>query len=56
MKYLLDTDSVSFAMRGVGGVGARILAARPSEIAISAITLAELGSAPIGRDRESCTG
>jgi tRNA(fMet)-specific endonuclease VapC len=49
VKYLLDTDSVSFAMRGVGGVGARILAARPSEIAISAITLAELR---FGADRK----
>lgn len=42
MKHLLDTDSVSYALRGVGAVGARILAARPSDIGISAITLAEL--------------
>ena len=40
--YLLDTDTVSYALRGVAGVGARILTHRPSEIAISAITVAEL--------------
>jgi tRNA(fMet)-specific endonuclease VapC len=39
---MLDTDSVSFALRGQGHVGARILEHRPSEICISAITLAEL--------------
>ena len=42
MKYLLDTDSVSFAMRGQGEVGARIRARKPSELSISAITLGEL--------------
>jgi tRNA(fMet)-specific endonuclease VapC len=42
VTHLLDTDSVSFALRGVGAVGARILAARPSDLGISAITLAEL--------------
>jgi tRNA(fMet)-specific endonuclease VapC len=39
---MLDTDSVSFALRGHGRVSARILEHRPSEICISAITLAEL--------------
>lgn len=39
---MLDTDSVSFALRGQGRVAARILEHRPSEICISAITLAEL--------------
>lgn len=39
---MLDTDSVSYALRGHGQVGARILEHRPSEICISAITLAEL--------------
>ena len=42
MKFLLDTDSVSFAMRGQGGVADRIRAHQPSELGISAITLAEL--------------
>ena len=42
MKYLLNTDSVSFALRGHGGVGARIRACNPSDICMSAITLAEL--------------
>lgn len=41
-RYLLDTDTVSFALRGVGRVAARLLEHRPSELAISSITLAEL--------------
>lgn len=40
--FMLDTDTVSFAIRGVGRVGVAILEHRPSELAISAITLAEL--------------
>jgi tRNA(fMet)-specific endonuclease VapC len=40
--FMLDTDTVSFALRGEGHVAARILEHRPSEICISAITLAEL--------------
>lgn len=40
--FMLDTDSVSFALRGRGNVGARILDHRPSEICVSSITLAEL--------------
>jgi tRNA(fMet)-specific endonuclease VapC len=39
---MLDTDSVSYAIRGAGRVGQRIVASRPSELCISAITLAEL--------------
>jgi tRNA(fMet)-specific endonuclease VapC len=42
MKFLLDTDSVSFALRGHGDVAARIRERKPSELCISAITLAEL--------------
>jgi tRNA(fMet)-specific endonuclease VapC len=42
VKYLLDTDSVSFALRGHGDVGARIQACKPSDLCMSAITLAEL--------------
>ncbi|HEX7479624.1 MAG TPA: type II toxin-antitoxin system VapC family toxin [Polyangiales bacterium] len=48
--FLLDTDSVSFALRGHGRVAQRILEHRPSELAISAITLAEL---KYGADRRS---
>ena len=40
--YLLDTDTVSFALRGQGGVGARLRATRPSDVSVSVITLAEL--------------
>lgn len=39
---MLDTDSVSFALRGEGRVGAQILEHRPSELCVSAITVAEL--------------
>jgi tRNA(fMet)-specific endonuclease VapC len=42
VRYLLDTDSVSFALRGHGQVGARLRDARPSDVCISALTLAEL--------------
>ena len=41
-EYMLDTDTVSFALRGQGRVAARLLEHRPSEMCISAITLAEL--------------
>jgi tRNA(fMet)-specific endonuclease VapC len=41
-KFLLDTDSVSYALRGHGNVGDQIRSRRPSEICISAITAAEL--------------
>ena len=39
---MLDTDTVSFALRGVGRVGARLLAEKPSTLCISSLTLAEL--------------
>jgi tRNA(fMet)-specific endonuclease VapC len=39
---MLDTDTVSFALRGFGGVSTRLLEHKPSEICMSAITLAEL--------------
>jgi len=41
-RYMLDTDTVSFALRGHGRVPTRLLQHRPSEICISSITLAEL--------------
>ena len=39
---MLDTDSVSFALRGQGSVGARILEQVPSQLCVSSITVAEL--------------
>ena len=42
LRYMLDTDSVSFALRGEGRVGERILSERPSTLCVSSITLAEL--------------
>jgi tRNA(fMet)-specific endonuclease VapC len=42
MKYLLDTNAVSFAIRGVGKVGERILSQEPEDLAVSSVTEAEL--------------
>ena len=39
---MLDTDSVSYAIRGAGRVAERIVAHPPSQLCISEITLAEL--------------
>ncbi len=41
-RFMLDTDTVSFALRGQGDVGVRILEHRSSELCVSAITVAEL--------------
>jgi len=41
-QYMLDTDSVSYALRGHGDIASRILERKPSELCISSITLAEL--------------
>jgi tRNA(fMet)-specific endonuclease VapC len=41
-RYMLDADTVSYALRGQGQVAARLLERQPSEVCISAITLAEL--------------
>jgi len=41
-EFMLDTDTVSWALRGRGGVSARVLEHRPSHLCISSITLAEL--------------
>lgn len=42
MIYLLDTNTVSFYLRGVPNVVQRLRAEKPSEIAVSAITAFEL--------------
>ncbi len=41
-QYMLDTDTVSFALRGQGRAATRLLEHRPSQLCISSITLAEL--------------
>ena len=43
-QYLLDTDTVSFALRGEGNVNSRLMDQGKSKISISSITLAELRS------------
>jgi tRNA(fMet)-specific endonuclease VapC len=40
--YMLDTDTVSYSLRGVGNVNERLLEHQPSQLCISSITLAEL--------------
>jgi tRNA(fMet)-specific endonuclease VapC len=40
--FMLDTDTVSFALRGVGAVAARLAKHKRSELRLSAITVAEL--------------
>lgn len=50
LSFMLDTDSVSYALRALGNVGERILTHRPSELCVSAITLAELR---FGADKRS---
>jgi tRNA(fMet)-specific endonuclease VapC len=42
LGFMLDTDTVSYALRGLRDVPARLLEHRPSELCMSAITLAEL--------------
>ncbi len=42
MKFLLDTNTVSYALRGYGRVGERLLTHPPSEIGVSAISVTEL--------------
>ena len=42
LRYMLDADTVSYALRGHGQVSTRLLEHQPSEVCISAITLAEL--------------
>lgn len=41
-EFMLDTDTVSWALRGQGAVSARMLEYRPSQLCLSSITLAEL--------------
>lgn len=41
-EFMLDTDTVSWALRGQGAVATRLLEHRPSQLCLSSITLAEL--------------
>ena len=42
IEFMLDTDTVSWGLRGQGSVSVRVLEHRPSQLCISSITLAEL--------------
>jgi tRNA(fMet)-specific endonuclease VapC len=50
MKYLIDTDTISYALRGQGGVAEQILTRKPSQLSVSSISVAELR---YGADRKS---
>ena len=41
-RFMLDTDTVTFVLRGQGAAGANLTARAPSEVYLSAISLAEL--------------
>ena len=41
-RFMLDTNTVSFALRGQGRVGAKLLEETPSDLCMSSLTLAEL--------------
>jgi len=41
-RFMLDTDTVSFVLRGQGEAGAQLTAHAPSEICLSSISLSEL--------------
>ncbi len=41
-RFMLDTDTVSHALRGYGNAGVRIRELRPSDVCMSALTLSEL--------------
>lgn len=42
MAYLLDTDTISYALRGQGGVAERLLNASPEDVFVSSVSEAEL--------------
>jgi len=42
MNFLLDTDTLSFWVRGEGGVPSRLASLRPSDVCTSAIVVGEL--------------
>jgi tRNA(fMet)-specific endonuclease VapC len=41
-RFMLDTDTVSYILRGERSVAARLTACAPSELCVSALTVAEL--------------
>lgn len=58
--YALDTNTVAYFFKGMGGVGARLLAVPPSEIMVSAVVAFELAvgvarSPEASRRREQLT-
>jgi tRNA(fMet)-specific endonuclease VapC len=42
LRFMLDTDTVSFALRREGAVADRLLEQKPSAVCMSSITLSEL--------------
>jgi tRNA(fMet)-specific endonuclease VapC len=42
VRFLLDTDTISFALRGQGGVAAELRRRSPSQVATSSVVVGEL--------------
>ena len=42
MAYLLDTDTISYALRGQGGVAERLMSTSPEDVFASSVSEAEL--------------
>jgi tRNA(fMet)-specific endonuclease VapC len=56
LRFMLDTDTVSFALRGEGEVGKRLLQQKPSAVCISSITLSELAFGAARRGSRKLSG
>ena len=56
MKFLLDTDTCIYALKRERGVLERLLAHSPAEVAVSAITEAELRAGAAKSDAAAKTG
>lgn len=56
LRFMLDTDTVSFAIRGEGEVGEKLLQQNPSALCISSITLAELAFGAARRGSPKLSG
>ncbi|MCF6312955.1 MAG: type II toxin-antitoxin system VapC family toxin [Verrucomicrobiales bacterium] len=55
MKFLLDTNTVSYYMRGDEGVSKKIHQSNPDDIAISSVTVMELVFGAYKRDSKKIT-
>lgn len=56
LRFMLDTDTVSYALRGIGQVSHRLLERLPSECCVSSISVAELRFGAAKRKSRKLTG